>query len=129
MTEATVHNKRPKHLSVWQIRMPFPSIVSIVHRITGVGLFMLLPFLIWLLDKSLHDQASFEEFRDIIANPLAKLVLLGLLWAYMHHFCAGIRYLFLDIGKGLDLPCARRSASAVVIVSLALTVVIGGLLW
>ena len=128
MTEATVH-KRPKHLAILQIRLPFPGIVSIVHRITGVGLFLLLPFLIWLLDKSLLDQSSFEEFRDIIANPLVKLVLLGLLWAYLHHFCAGIRYLFLDIGKGLDLPCARKSAAAVVAVSLTLTVVIGGILW
>jgi len=128
MTEATIR-KRPKHLAVWQIRMPFSAIVSILHRISGAGLFLLLPFLICLLDKSLLDQSSFEEFRDIIANPLVKIVLLGLLWAYLHHFCAGIRYLFLDIGKGLDLPCARRSATAVVVVSLALTAVIGGLLW
>jgi succinate dehydrogenase / fumarate reductase cytochrome b subunit len=128
MTEATIR-KRPKHLALWQIRLPLSGIVSIVHRITGVGLFLLLPFLICLLDKSLLDQSSFEEFRDIVGNPLVKLVLLGLLWAYMHHFCAGIRYLFLDIGKGLELPCARRSAKAVVIVSLSLTAVIGGLLW
>lgn len=128
MTEATVP-KRPKHLAVWQIWMPFPSIVSIVHRITGAGIFLLLPFLICLLDKSLLNGASFAEFKTIIANPLAKLVLLGLLWAYLHHFCAGIRYLFLDIGKGLDLPCARKSAGVVVMVSLTLTAVIGGVLW
>ncbi|MDR2924780.1 MAG: succinate dehydrogenase, cytochrome b556 subunit [Azoarcus sp.] len=127
MTEA-VH-KRPKHLALWQIRLPFPGIVSIVHRVTGAGLFLLLPFLICLLDLSLGSQSSFETFRAIIAHPLAKLVLLGLLWAYLHHFCAGIRYLFLDIDKGLDLPSARKSASAVVTVSLTLTVVIGGLLW
>jgi succinate dehydrogenase / fumarate reductase cytochrome b subunit len=107
--------------------MPLSGYVSILHRITGVGLFVLLPFLIWLLDMSLLE-SSFDDFKDIIANPLAKLVLLGLLWAYMHHFCAGIRYLFLDIGKGLELPCSRKSAMAVLIVSLSLTAVIGGLL-
>ena len=128
MTEATIQ-KRPKHLALWQIRMPLSGYVSILHRITGVGLFVLLPFLIWLLDMSLFSQDTFEDFKEIISNPLAKLVLLGLLWAYMHHFCAGIRYLFLDIGKGLELPCSRKSAMAVLVVSLSLTAVIGGLLW
>ncbi|MCL2876284.1 MAG: succinate dehydrogenase, cytochrome b556 subunit [Betaproteobacteria bacterium] len=128
MTEAIVR-KRPKHLALWQIKFPFPSIVSIVHRVTGAGLFLLLPFLLCLLNKSLLSQGSFEEFGEIVAHPLAKLVLLGLLWAFLHHFCAGIRYLFLDIDKGLDLPSARKSAGAVVVVSVALTIVIGGLLW
>ncbi|MCL1824976.1 MAG: succinate dehydrogenase, cytochrome b556 subunit [Betaproteobacteria bacterium] len=128
MTEATVR-ERPKHLAIWQIHFPLPAIVSILHRISGAGLFLFLPFLICLLDKSLLSSDSFEGFRAVIAHPLAKLVLLGLLWAYLHHFCAGIRYLFLDIDKGLDLPCARKSAVAVVIVSLSLTVVIGGVLW
>jgi len=128
MTETTVH-KRPKHLALWQIKFPFPAIVSIVHRVTGVGIFLLLPFLICLLNKSLLSQGSFDEFREIITHPLAKLVLLGLLWAYLHHFCAGIRYLFLDIDKGMSLPSARRSAGAVVAVSVTLTIVIGGLLW
>ena len=128
MTEATIQ-KRPKHLALWQIRMPLSGYVSILHRISGVGLFVLLPFLIWLLDMSLFSQDTFEDFKEIISNPLAKLVLLGLLWAYMHHFCAGIRYLFLDIGKGLELPCSRKSAMAVLVVSLSLTAVIGGLLW
>jgi len=128
MTETTVR-RRPKHLALGQIKFPFPAIVSIVHRIAGAGLFLLLPFLICLLDKSLLSQETFDEFKEIVAHPLAKLVLLGLLWAYLHHFCAGIRYLFLDIDKGLDLPCARKSAGAVVAVSVTLTIVIGGLLW
>jgi succinate dehydrogenase / fumarate reductase cytochrome b subunit len=129
MTEGAVSCKRPKFLTVWQIRLPLPGIVSILHRVSGAGLFLLLPFLICLLDKSLLDETSFGEFREIIAHPLSKLVLLGLLWAYLYHFCAGVRFLFLDIGKGVELPCARKSAWAVVIVSLALTIVIGGVLW
>jgi succinate dehydrogenase / fumarate reductase cytochrome b subunit len=129
MTEGAVGCKRPKFLTVWQIRLPLPGIVSILHRVSGAGLFLLLPFLICLLDKSLLDETSFGEFKEIIAHPLAKLVLLGLLWAYLYHFCAGVRFLFLDIGKGVELPCARKSAWAVVIVSLALTIVVGGVLW
>ena len=129
MTEASIPKQRPKHLAVWQIRLPLPGIVSIFHRVSGMGLFLLLPFLLCLLDLGLKSSESFDTFKTIVGHPLAKLVLLGLLWAYLHHFCAGIRFLFLDAHKGLCLPCARRTSAAVVVVSLFLTAVIGGLLW
>jgi succinate dehydrogenase / fumarate reductase, cytochrome b subunit len=64
-----------------------------------------------------------------VGNPLVKLILFGLLWAYLHHFCAGIRFLLLDLHKGIDLQPARNSARLVLIVSLALTAVIGVALW
>ncbi|MDR1461852.1 MAG: succinate dehydrogenase, cytochrome b556 subunit [Azoarcus sp.] len=130
MTEATVSKPvprpRPKYLNVVKIRLPLPGVVSIFHRVSGAGLFFLLPFLLYLLDKSLN---SFNEFLAIVSYPLVKLLLLGLLWAYLHHFCAGIRFLLLDVHKGLDLPCARKSSYAVFAVSLALTFVIGVKLW
>ncbi len=65
----------------------------------------------------------------MFANPLAKLVLIGLVWAYLHHFCAGIRYLLLDLDKGIDLKPARQSSVIVLAVSLALTLIIGARLW
>jgi succinate dehydrogenase / fumarate reductase cytochrome b subunit len=129
MPEITLQKKRPKYLDVARIRLPLPGIVSILHRVSGAGLFLFLPFLLWLLDLSLESTASFEQFKAVIANPLAKLLLLGLLWAFLHHFCAGIRFVLLDLHKGLELPCARRSAQIVVIVSLVLTVLIGVTLW
>jgi succinate dehydrogenase / fumarate reductase cytochrome b subunit len=129
MSEIALRKKRPKYLDVVRIRLPLPGIVSILHRVSGIGLFLFLPFLLWLLDMSLESASSFEEFRALIANPLVKLLLLGLLWAFLHHFCAGIRFVLLDLHKGLDLPCARKSAGIVVIVSLALTVAIGVVLW
>ncbi|MDR3213541.1 MAG: succinate dehydrogenase, cytochrome b556 subunit [Azoarcus sp.] len=130
MTEATVTKPRPrpKHLDVARIRLPLPGIVSILHRVSGAGLFLLLPFLLCLLDKSLSP-TSFDDFATLVAHPLVKLLLLGLLWAYLHHFCAGIRFLLLDVNKGLDLPCARKSSYAVLAVSLALTAVAGVKLW
>ena len=88
-----------------------------------------LPLLIYLLHGSLSSAESFETYRAVVGHPLMKLVLLGLLWAYMHHFCAGIRFLFLDIHKGLELQTARATAKTVVAVSLALTVVLGVALW
>lgn len=124
-----MQKKRPKHLEIGKIRLPVPGIVSILHRISGVGLFFCLPFIIYLFSGTLSSQEAFETYRAIVSFPLVKLILIGLLWAYLHHFCAGIRFLLLDIHIGLDLPTARASARMVLMLSLALTVVIGGLLW
>ncbi len=128
MSEVTVRKQRPKHLAIHEIRLPLPGFVSILHRISGVGLFLLLPFLLYLFDLSL-SQDGFATFSEVVAHPLVKLILLGLLWAYLHHFCAGIRFLLLDLHKGIDLQPARNSARLVLIVSLALTAVIGVALW
>lgn len=129
MSEVTVRKQRPKHLAINEIRLPLPGIVSILHRVSGAGLFLMLPFLLYLLDRSLGSPQSFETFSAVVGHPLAKLMLLGLLWAYMHHFCAGIRFLLLDMHKGLELQAARNSSRIVLIVSLALTALIGVKLW
>lgn len=129
MSEATVRKQRPKHLALNQIRLPLPGIVSILHRISGVGIFLMLPFLLYLLDRSLGSPETFETFAAVVDNWFIKLVLFGLLWAYLHHFCAGIRFLLLDMHKGVDLEPARKSSKIVLAVSLALTVIIGVTLW
>lgn len=129
MSEATVRKQRPKHLALNQIRLPLPGIVSILHRISGVGIFLLLPFLLFLLDRSLGSPETFETFAAVVDNWFVKLILLGLLWAYMHHFCAGIRFLLLDMHMGVDLESARKSSKIVLGVSIALTVIIGVKLW
>lgn len=129
MSEVTVRKQRPKFLALNEIRQPLPAIVSILHRISGAGLFLLLPFLLYLFDRSLGSAQTFQTFSDIVGHPLVKLVLLGLLWAYLHHFCAGIRFLLLDVHKGLELETARKSARIVLIVSIVLTVIIGVKLW
>ncbi|MGB0128358.1 MAG: succinate dehydrogenase, cytochrome b556 subunit [Rhodocyclaceae bacterium] len=120
--------QRPKYLNLAEIRLPLPGFVSILHRVSGALLFLGLPILIYLFSSSLDSADSFAEFSAVVANPLVKLILLGLLWGYLHHFCAGIRYLFLDLDKGLDLPAARASAKAVLAVSLPLTLILGVLL-
>lgn len=121
--------ERPKHLDLRVIKQPLPAIASILHRISGAGLFIMLPFLIYLLDLSLDSPLGFAMFQSVVAHPLAKLVLLGLLWAFLHHFCMGIRILLLDLDMGTDLKPARASAKAVLAVSLALTVILGVKLW
>lgn len=118
--------KRPKYLNLVQIRLPLAGFASILHRVSGIGLFLLLPLLIWLFDLSLASAESFGRFLAIVGHPLVKLILLGLLWAFLHHLCMGIRILLLDVHVGIDKAAARRSALVVMAVSLALTALLGG---
>lgn len=126
MAEVSIKKPRPKHLDLRVIRLPLPGFVSILHRVSGAGLFLMLPLLLWIFGASLGNP---DAAAAVLGNPLVKLILLGLLWAFFHHFCAGIRFLLLDIHKGLDLPTARASAWAVLIVSLLLTLVVGAKLF
>ena len=112
---------RPKHLDLTKIRLPLPGWVSIMHRVSGAALFIMLPVLLWLLDMSLSTAIGFEALGELLSQWWVKVILTGLLWSYLHHFCAGIRYLFLDMHKGVDLASARMSAGAVYFVSLPLT--------
>ncbi|GGI52973.1 succinate dehydrogenase, cytochrome b556 subunit [Oxalicibacterium solurbis] len=102
-------------------RMPLAAILSILHRVSGALMFLLLPLMLLLLDKSLMSEISFEYFKGIVSHWFIKLLLLGLIWAYLHHICAGIRFLLLDVHVGLDKDKARRSSVAVFAVSLPLT--------
>lgn len=120
---------RPKHLNLMQIRLPLPAFVSILHRISGAVLFLLLPLLLCLWGASLESPGSFNVFKTWVGYPLTKIVLLGLLWAYLHHFCAGLRHLALDMHMGLELASARATSYAVIGVSLLATAVIGAALW
>ncbi len=124
-----MQKKRPKHLDLSKITLPLGAKVSILHRISGVALFLALPLLIYLLSGSLSSAEAFETYRAVVAFPLMKLILIGLLWAYLHHFCTGIRFLLYDLHIGQQLETARASAKAVLVISLALTVILGVTLW
>lgn len=120
---------RPKHLNLLQIRQPVPAVVSILHRISGAGIFLFIGFLLWLLDGSLASEQSYAAIRQTIGNPIVKFLLLGLTWAYLHHLCAGIRHLALDLHWGIELAQARASSYLVLAVSIGLTVILGASLW
>ena len=126
-----MQKQRPVYLDVFALgkSLPIAGKVSILHRISGVGLFLCLPLLLYFFQGTLSQETEFIIFRQVIANPFVKLVLLGLLWAYLHHFCAGIRFLFLDVHKGIDLASSRNSAIAVLVVSILCTVILGAILW
>src|SRR6185436_5892796 len=113
------------YLNLVQIRLPVPGFVSILHRISGALLFVAAVWLLYFLDRSLATEAGFEKIRHYTSLPVVKLALLVLVWAYCHHFCAGIRYLFLDLDKGGDLGTARATSWIVLAISLGLTTILG----
>lgn len=121
-----MHQKRPKFLDVKSIRLPIPGIVSILHRLSGVALFVCLPLLLWLFAGTLSSESIFETYQVWVRNPLVVLALIGLLWAYLHHCLAGIRFLLLDVHKGLELQTARATAKAVFVAAIVLTALIVG---
>jgi succinate dehydrogenase / fumarate reductase cytochrome b subunit len=129
MPDLAAKKKRPLWYNLSPLNLPLPGLVSIFHRVSGILLFLGLVWFLFLLDMSLGSETGFARFHAYVSHPLVKLSLLGFLWAYLHHFCAGIRYLFLDIDKGVGLSAARASSYAVLVVSLALTALLGMKLW
>jgi succinate dehydrogenase / fumarate reductase cytochrome b subunit len=129
MTNAAIKKVRPKYLSLaallFEIRLPLPGWVSILHRVSGLLLFLGTLWVLFLLDRSLASESGFESARAYLAHPVVKLALLVLIWSYCHHFCAGIRFLLLDIHVGVEKQAARRSGLAVIVVALVLTVLFG----
>ena len=125
-----VDKPRPVYLNLFAIRQPVPAVVSILHRFSGAVLFLIgLPLALWALQASLAASDGYQRVAGFFAHPLARLVLLGLVWAYLHHLLAGIRHLLGDIHIGLDLASARRSSAIVLVVALLVTVAIGVRLW
>ena len=118
-------------------RLPAAGVVSILHRVSGVLMFVLLPFIIWMFDTSLSSEISFARFRAafssglwLVPGFLVKLVALALIWAYLHHFLAGLRHLWMDVSHdAVSKEFGKRSAQFTLVVSLLLTVVLGAKLF
>ncbi len=129
MSDLTVKKQRPVWFNLSPTNLPVPGLVSIFHRISGILLFAGIIWFLFLLDMSLTSPLGFAHFTSYMAHPVVKLVMLVLLWAFLHHFCAGVRYLLMDVHIGVKLPTARMSSFAVFAVSLILTVILGVRLW
>jgi succinate dehydrogenase / fumarate reductase cytochrome b subunit len=116
-----------KNIGLGQIlfvyRLPLAGRTSILHRVSGVLLFVFLPFLLYLFEQSLTSETSFGVFKAVLSNVIVKIVVLVLAWAFLHHFCAGIRYLVMDTNhKTVTKQSGRSTAVVVLVVSLILTV-------
>jgi len=117
-------------------RLPPAGWVSILHRISGLLMFLLLPFIVWMFDMSLTSEISYDAFTNIfvagwgvLPAALVKLVALALVWAFLHHFCAGVRHLWMDATHSVSKEQGKSSAIATLVVSLALTLAVAAKLF
>ena len=124
-----IARQRPKYLALTRIRLPLPGLVSILHRISGTALFVFAGVLLYLLQESLHSPESHAHFAALTGHWLVKLFLIGMLWSFLHHFFAGLRFLLLDVHVASDLGPTRAMSAAVLVVSLLLTAILGVWLW
>ena len=124
-----IASPRPTFLDLTKIRLPVPGFVSILHRISGAALFLFAGVLLYLFQESLASPESYVRFRAVADHWLTKLFLTGMLWAFLHHFFAGLRFLLLDVDIGSELRTTRAMSWGVLGISLVLTVVVGVCLW
>ena len=117
-------------------RYPLAAIVSILHRASGGLMFILMPFIIWMFDTSLTSEISYAQFTSVFAGGVGflpgwffKLVALALIWAYLHHFIAGVRHLWMDATHAVTLEFGRKSAVFTLTVSVVLTLALGAKLF
>lgn len=117
-------------------RLPPAGIVSILHRVSGLLMFVLLPFVVWMLDNSLSSEISFDAFTNVFVAGFAgipgwfvKLVALGLTWAYLHHFIAGVRHLWMDATHSVSKAQGHNSAVITLALSVLLTLALGAKLF
>ncbi len=128
--EVKSQRPRPKHLNLLKIKQPLPAIVSILHRISGVLLFFPgIPLLLYCLQLLLGSESSFHVLYTFFDHSFTKIVLITTIWFFLHHFCAGIRYLALDLHYGITLANTRTSSKIVIISGITLTLLIGFVIW
>ena len=125
------------HVSqIVKYRLPPAGIVSILHRVSGVGMFLLMPFIIWMFDASVTSEISYAGFTSVFSSGvgllpgwLFKLIALGLIWAFLHHFIAGIRHLWMDMTHAVTKEFGHNSALVTLSLSVVLTVLLGAKLF
>ena len=110
-----VNSKRPVNLDLRTIKLPVTAYTSILHRISGVILFVSIAILLWMLDTSLSSESGFEQVQSCLQPPLAKLVVWGILAASLYHLVAGVRHLVMDAGVGDGLDTGTRGSEAVLV--------------
>jgi succinate dehydrogenase / fumarate reductase cytochrome b subunit len=121
---------RPKYYDLNLLNLPMPGLVSIFHRITGIAMFLfLIPLVLVILQTTLRSPEDYAVWKGYFANPLMKLIVIGFIWAFMHHLFAGIRYLLLDLHIGIDKAPAQLSAKFVLIAGILATAIFAVRVW
>ena len=135
MADTLKQRRQFRNIHITQIvayRLPLAGMVSILHRVSGVLLFLLMPFIIWMFDASVTSEISFDVFRSAFAAGVGfipgwflKLVALALIWAYLHHLIAGVRHLWMDATHAVTKEFGQSSAIVTLALSVLLTLALG----
>jgi succinate dehydrogenase / fumarate reductase cytochrome b subunit len=124
-----VNTQRPVNLNLFTIKFPIAAIVSILHRLSGLFLFLIIPFMLWTLEFSLASQDNFQTLHDSLTTPTAKILILLLLSPCIYHFVAGIRHLLMDMELGVELRSGSITAILTILITLLLIVLTGVYIW
>ncbi|KPH02412.1 MULTISPECIES: succinate dehydrogenase, cytochrome b556 subunit [Pseudomonas] len=124
-----MNSQRPVNLDLRTIKLPVTAYTSILHRISGVILFVSLAIMLYALDKSLDSEEGFGQVKACLTSPLAKLVIWGILSALLYHLVAGVRHLIMDMGIGETLEGGKLGSKIVIAVSVVVIVLAGVWIW
>ncbi len=120
-------DKRPVFLNLLQIKLPFPGLVSIAHRISGVLLFLAIPLSLFLLTKALSGESGYQAVSEMLISPAGIIIVLPLIWSFWHHLLSGIRFLLMELDIGMEKHSAVSSAQ--VVLFLAPLITLFNLVW
>lgn len=124
-----MNTKTFKNLNLFTVKYPFTAIISILHRLSGIFIFLLIPFLLWLLDEASLTSVGFDHIKMLLHTPGLQFLLWVLISAFWYHLFAGIRHLIMDIGWGESLRSARVSGAIVLILTLIFIILTGMWIW
>jgi succinate dehydrogenase / fumarate reductase cytochrome b subunit len=124
-----VKENRPVNLDIGTISLPITAYVSILHRVSGVALFVGVAILLWMLDASLESEQSFNALKETLGNPICQFFVWGTLSLLAYHMVAGIRHLFMDLGHGETLEGGKQGAKATVVIAVVLIILAGVWVW
>lgn len=124
-----MNHQRPINLDLGSLKHPPMAIASILHRISGVILFLLLPVILYILQLSLHSSSSYDDLQALLTHPHIKFCLWVFCSALIYHVIAGIRHILLDMGIGEDIHAARRSAVTVILLATVMILFLGIWIW
>ncbi|WP_406803053.1 succinate dehydrogenase, cytochrome b556 subunit [Alkalimarinus alittae] len=127
--EEAVNSNRPVNLDLSKFSFPLPAITSIIHRVTGLALFVGVAFVLWAFEMSLSGEEGFNVIKDIMQGFLAKLILWGILSALLYHLVAGVKHLLMDAGIGETLEGGKLGAKITLVVSIVLILLAGVWIW
>ncbi|MBP9777654.1 MAG: succinate dehydrogenase, cytochrome b556 subunit [Rickettsiaceae bacterium] len=124
-----MNHQRFVNLNLLKIQYPLTAIISILHRLSGLLLFLLIPYLLWLLDVALSSASGFNYIQSVLMNPINKCVIWFFLSAFGYHLLAGIRHLLMDVGFAESLKSARLSGIIILTITVIWIISVGKWLW